>query len=351
MTPDHDMFPEQVSLENDEITTFRIGVGDVLPAGLSDANTYRFRRMPDAPMMDQLRRDALHAAAALAVPPGVVGAAPVAPVAPAPAPPPGPAVAVGNDEAWVCVESTGGKVRGEEIALTGGEIIHGDVGLKAEGALHFAIRKIKRSDMAAYPGKEAAADARLLSMSFQGVNRSERQWRDVSREIKQEEFADWVIPGPRTTEWCVRFLNRKNGGPVDHHRWWVQSHGLKPDSWGVAEHDNLMKIIDRLGRYDGLDLANLSGVELACRRLQLIEYVYSDRGPGGGKAAGKGEKKKDDLSSLSYEATIFGGGHKEYGDTMVAPALLEYVAKEVESEASVMKQVRKAREERVAAAK
>ena len=113
-----------------------------------------------------------------------------------------------------------------------------------------------------------------------------------------------------------------------------------------------MKIIDRLGRFDGLDLANLSGVELACRRLQLIEYVYSDRGPGGGKAAGKGEKKKEDPSgpsSLSYEATIFGGGHKEYGDTMVAPALLEYVAKEVESEASVMKQVRKAREERAAA--
>jgi len=36
---------------------------------------------------------------------------------------------------------------------------------------------------------------------------------------------------------------------------------------------------------------------------------------------------------------------------MVAPQLLEYVAKEVESEAAVMKQVRKAREERSLAAK
>ena len=36
---------------------------------------------------------------------------------------------------------------------------------------------------------------------------------------------------------------------------------------------------------------------------------------------------------------------------MVAPNLLEYVAKEVEGEASVMKQVRKAREERAAASK
>jgi len=36
---------------------------------------------------------------------------------------------------------------------------------------------------------------------------------------------------------------------------------------------------------------------------------------------------------------------------MVAPDLLSYVAKEVEQEVSVMKQVRKAREERAAASK
>jgi hypothetical protein len=36
---------------------------------------------------------------------------------------------------------------------------------------------------------------------------------------------------------------------------------------------------------------------------------------------------------------------------MVAPELMTYVSKEVESEAAVMKQIRKAREERAAAAK
>lgn len=119
----------------------------------------------------------------------------------------------------------------------------------------------------------------------------------------------------------------------------------------MAEHDNLSKILDRLGRYDGLDLSNLAGAELIFRRLQLIEYVYSERGPGGGKGASKGEKKKEDPGNLSYEATNFGGAHNEYSDCMVAPSLLEYVAKEVENEAAVMKSVRKAREERAAAAK
>ena len=40
-----------------------------------------------------------------------------------------------------------------------------------------------------------------------------------------------------------------------------------------------------------------------------------------------------------------------HGDVMICPDLMDYVAKETEREASVMKQVRKAREERTLAAK
>ena len=111
-----------------------------------------------------------------------------------------------------------------------------------------------------------------------------------------------------------------------------------------------MKILDKLGRYDGLDLSNLAGVEMAFRRAQLIEYFYSERGPGGGKGSGKGKKedKKEEGGLYQMEASIFSGSHKEFGDTMVAPDLMDYVSREVEREASIMKQVRKAREERAA---
>ena len=40
------------------------------------------------------------------------------------------------------------------------------------------------------------------------------------------------------------------------------------------------------------------------------------------------------------------GRHREAGETMVSPDLLDFVAREVERDASVLKQVRKAREER-----
>ena len=342
LTPDFETYAEQISLENQDITSFRIGVGGQLPAGLHAGNTYRFRALPDPDLLGQLRRDAAQAAAAMQVAPGGVAgmAAPVALPIPAAAP-------AAPDEIWVRLESTAHHARGDEVRLDGTEILHGDVGLKADGGVHYAIRKMKRGDVDKYKGSEAAADARLMGVSFQGVNRAERQWRDVSRELRQEPFEDWAIPGPRTSEWCVRFLNRRNGGPMDHHRWWLQNHSLKNDAWGVSEHDTLMKIIDKLGRYDGLDLSNLAGAELAFRRLQLIEFVYSERGPGGGKGSSKTDKKGDAMTSMQqYEATIFSGGHKEFGVCMVAPTLLDYVAKEVEGEAAVLKQVRKAREER-----
>lgn len=66
---------------------------------------------------------------------------------------------------------------------------------------------------------------------------------------------------------------------MDHRKWWMHTHSLRSDSWGAAEHESLLKIVEKLGRFDGLDLANVAGAEVAFRRLQLIEYYYSDRGP------------------------------------------------------------------------
>ena len=149
------------------------------------------------------------------------------------------AAAIAPDDIWVRIETDGNHPRGEEVQLDGSEVLHGEVGLKSDGSKHFAIRKMMKGDVDKYKGSEASADARLMGVTFQGLNRAERQWRDVSKEVRQETFDDWSVPGPRTSEWCVRFLNQRNGGPTDHHRWWVQNYALKNDAWGVTEHDTL----------------------------------------------------------------------------------------------------------------
>ena len=352
LTPDLDMYEEQISLENSDLQSFHIAPpGDgTFPYGLDRNNTYCFRGAVEAQRMAQLELDARHAAAAFVYPPGAGLAVP--PVQPLPAHQ-GPAVAVVDaGERWVRVETSGLEVRGSLVELDGTEVLRGEVGLKQKDGVCFTIRKVQEAAVAEFRGAEASADARLLGIKFQGLRRQERTWRDVSNELVQEDFSDWSIPGPRTSAWCVRFLNRRNGGPMDHHRWWMNNHNLRSDSWGATEHETLCKVIDKLGRFDGLDLANLAGAEVTFRCLQLIEYFYSDRGPGGAKTnkgGGKDSKKEDD--TYKFESSIFSGSHREFGDVMVAPELMTYGSKEVESEAAVMKQIRKAREERAAAAK
>ena len=351
LTPDFDIYPEQLSLENDDLIEFRIAPLDELPFGVSAANSYRFRIQPGPPRLAQLRRDAQQAARALAFPPGAgLGlAAPAVPAAVAQIATQG----AGTQDVWVYVETDAVYERGSTVTLDGSEVLRGVVGLKQESGVWRCIRNVGDSCIADFKGREAACDARLMGIKMQDQRREERTWREVSAELREEKFDDWAIPGPRTSLWCSRFLNRRNGGPLDHHRWWVSTHNLKPDSWGVAEHESLMKIVDKLGRYDGLDLSNVAGAELAFRRLQLIEYFYSERGPGSGKGTGKAkpEKGQGDETLYKMESSIFSGTHKEFGDTMVSPDLMDFVSKEVEREASIMKQVRKAREERAAASK
>lgn len=349
LTPDRDTYPELISLENEDIAGLKIQHSPHgLPYGLDDSNTYRIRQLPGGDEMQQLLNDARHNAAALAFPPGA-GPQLAAPAAAA-------AVVAGRgldgeSGKWLFVETANGEDRGKEVSLDNTEVIYGNVGLKKVGDSWVAIRHVAAAEVEAYPGREASSDARLLALSFQELKRDERLWRDVAKDIKQEELSDWSVPGPRTSAWCTLFLNKRNGGPVDHHRWWVNAHGLSADAWGVAEHENLCKILDKLGRYDGLDLSNLAGVELLYRRCQLIEYFHSEKGPGGGKGSGRGKDKKADEGSYKAEAAIFTGMHREYGDSMIAPDLLEYVSKEIAKDASIMKEVRNAREERAAASK
>ena len=113
-----------------------------------------------------------------------------------------------------------------------------------------------------------------------------------------------------------------------------------------------MRLLEQAGCYDVMDVTNLASFEILMRRLQLIEYTYSEKGPAPPSKEDKGKGKGKSMHVGLYdESQIFMGSHKEFGDIMVAPDLLEYVSKEVEKEAAVMKQVRKAREERAALSK
>ena len=149
---------------------------------------------------------------------------------------------------------------------------------------------------------------------------------------------------------------------MDHFRFLMSMLKLSKDSWGMTQYEDTMRLIFYLACWDGANLPNLAGVETALRRSQLTKYVYrmeedaqagkssgGDEGAGGEKEKGKkGRGRGRGLLHHAFidESSIFTGTAREFGDAMVCPELLSHVGPEIERDANVLKQVRKAREKR-----
>lgn len=187
----------------------------------------------------------------------------------------------------------------------------------------------------------AMGDGRILSLEFAGGTRVKRTWRDAVAKLSLVSDPGWPIPGPRTAEWCCRFLNRRSGGPTDWHHQFKTLYRLNKGDWGVEAHELAMRMLDRAGTFDGLDVCNLACLEDLLRQAQLVEFAYLQESDGGkGKSGGKGK------FSIIDENAVFAGTHRETGNAMVAPDLLQYVGQEIERDANILKQIRKAREEK-----
>ena len=118
------------------------------------------------------------------------------------------------------------------------------------------------------------------------------------------------------------------------------------NNWGVAAHEAGCRTLEHAGCFDQAELCNLASVETLVRRLQLIEYYYYEaaRREEAGRQQQQGKGKK--IGATIEESAVFSGQNRDYGECMVAPSLIDHVAKEVERDAAIMKQIRKAREER-----
>ena len=114
--------------------------------------------------------------------------------------------------------------------------------------------------------------------------------------------------------------------------------------WGMEEYGNLIMVARALMFVDQIDPANLVGMELIFRRLQTIEYSYSDKLRDRASASTGGRLTLD-------EQAAFGAMAKVETCLTICPALLEAARAETEKEAGLAKSLLKAREARAALAK
>ena len=136
---------------------------------------------------------------------------------------------------------------------------------------------------------------------------------------------------------------------MDHHRSFKFVFRLSKGDYGLDLHELALRALGHMQEYDCLNLPNIAAVEDLLRAAQLIEYVYYQDHVAG--ELGKGQGKTGGMrAGLVDEARFCTGAHREDGEGMAVAELLDYVAKGVERDASIRKQIRKDREERTAPA-
>ncbi|CAK0813573.1 unnamed protein product, partial [Prorocentrum cordatum] len=146
-----------------------------------------------------------------------------------------------------------------------------------------------------------ATDARVLPVLYDQMGQRFRSFVDAVGLLGEPRFTDFPIQGPRTTFWLCRFI--RDQGQVPRARAEKVKH----------EHGSLMEILENDLTYDQLDVSSLASFEILARRAPSFEGSEHYQGLGRRVAA-------------------------------VAPTLTSLVAGQLQGEAQIQKERRKARE-------
>ena len=353
-TPDSDVYIEQLSLLNRDLRGMRArGPGGGLPVGIRAVNTYplpaftaaqlaALQAEGDRVVAEELGRQGPGQAGA-AVGHAVAGAAPaaqpaVAPLAAEPSAAGDPVFEAGT-LCWLAAECVGGYRYGDAVA---GVVAAAAAGVKSVHALpaggSIFVECVRGDGRDAFLRRAGLNDPRTLGLVLDMMGRPETTLKDAA-QLSIEKKMGWTLSGPRTAKWCISYLVVENMGLEGHHERFRQVCRLDASNWGVSEHFNLSMVIKTAVLNDQLNPFNLLSLEILFRRLQTIEYSYSEK-------AREAESKAAGGRLSLEEQTVFGGVTRLASTLMICPDLLDYVKAETEKEASLAKNLRKAREER-----
>ena len=161
-------------------------------------------------------------------------------------------------------------------------------------------------------------------------------FRDAVYKMQVQPCPHWDLRGPRTLLYVLRHLAEHGPTPVGWHERWKSSYQLRDSDDYVDQHLHVCKALHIAVVLDQLQVINVLAFELLGRQLQLLEEKQAEVGGRGGAAGGH---EVD-------EAFLFVNVGPSRALTCVAPELKEWISEELRKEASILKERRKAREER-----
>ena len=312
LTPDGDIYIEDVSDANQDWSAWRVWpIGGPLPFGVDPNMVHKFNPEPNAAALQVLiaegNQHAQQERARLGLGAPVGGPVVAAPAAAA-APNAGGGGPAGQAPAPVADLAGGGGGNAQLAAALQAPALGGGV--------------------VDPPGE----DARTLAISRDVDGNRFKEFRNAVQDAKPCEFSDWPIAGPRTTKYVISQMLDHGGSPLGHHQAWRVACKLQPSDGPAQEHEAWSRVLQAMMTYDQLDVSNLASAELVVWALQKIE-----------------ERHKHKLVSADDggEAALFmGSSGGSRAGCIISPKLTEWVGSELQKEALVAKERRKAREER-----
>ena len=346
VTPDRDVYIEDISLTNSDLRTIRVRPGPgLLPDGVVGAEVYPLP-VWNAAELSAIRAEGQQLALQERNRRGGGQAGVVAPVAA------GAAVAApgGEDEhragqlKWLAAETIGAIRYGDSVQGVAAGLARGAKSVHAvpNGPTLF-VECVDGGELDEFFSKPGASDFRTLKLVLNGMGQPEQSLREIS-VLCREVPVKWSLPGPRTAKWCINYLAVEGLGFEGHHERLRQVCKVDASAWGIQEHFQVSMAVRQSLLVDQLDGCNLVSIELQFRRLQTIEFSYAEK-------AREFESRAVGGKLSLEEQTSFGGVTRQFATLMICPDLLEHVKAETEREASLAKNLRKAREERESARK
>jgi hypothetical protein len=245
--------------------------------------------------------------------------------------------APGAGEEWRVMSEGGLIAVGQPIESRGAmAVVDGDKAILYDDAGVMLVQRVQRGGERPAGGSREAAgaapeddgDVRVLPVLWKGDKR-QRSFTDAVEVMEFHDFGDGELDGGPSCEWYLNKVVQTGMGPVARSRAWAQENGIASGDRSVHEHHVLMKVIQVAAERDQLNLMCLECFELVIRRAQVIEAAHSYNAA---------------IPDYSHAEDMMGWGVQR-GGALVAPTLSRHTAAKAAERSCLLKEKRKYAEE------
>eukprot|EP00435_Cladocopium_sp_Y103_P074830 s13_g51.t1 len=148
--------------------------------------------------------------------------------------------------------------------------------IEYEGEVVYAVRIASNRKVEWIKSKEQTkGDARLLGDHRDSQGRRFLEFQKALDLMTSIEFTDWPLSGPRCTMELLRSIREGTSDLTSYHLQWARNSGVSSYAACLHEHRAICDYLRYFITIDQVDVSNLLGIEMMCRRLVTIETAVT----------------------------------------------------------------------------